>query len=85
VLDDYARVRRPVAERVVSFTDMLTRMATVRKRPARMLRNLMLRTVSRLPAVQRRLTFELSGLGNRGAAISLPAAEPMHRRAHRGV
>jgi 2-polyprenyl-6-methoxyphenol hydroxylase-like FAD-dependent oxidoreductase len=85
VLDEYARVRRPVAERVVTFTDMMTRMATVRSRPARMLRNLMLRTISRIPAVQRRLTFELSGLRNRDATVSLPATEPMHRHVPRGV
>jgi 2-polyprenyl-6-methoxyphenol hydroxylase-like FAD-dependent oxidoreductase len=65
VLDEYERIRRPVAERVVAFTDGMTRMATLRHAPARAVRNLVLPIVSRIPAVQRRLTFELSGLRNR--------------------
>jgi 2-polyprenyl-6-methoxyphenol hydroxylase-like FAD-dependent oxidoreductase len=60
-LDGYVSTRRPVAQQVVSFADVLTRLATVR--PAlRGARNALLRTLSRLPAFRRRLAWRLSGL-----------------------
>lgn len=60
-LDAYSAQRRPVAVQIVALVDRLTRMATVR--PAlRRLRNLLLSTVSRLPAVRRQLAWRLSGL-----------------------
>ena len=49
VLDEYERVRRPVAEEVVTFTDRMTRMATLRTRRQRALRNLALRAVGHVP------------------------------------
>jgi 2-polyprenyl-6-methoxyphenol hydroxylase-like FAD-dependent oxidoreductase len=61
-LDRYERVRRPVAQRVVAFTDRMTRMATLRDHRARALRNLALSTVARVPAAPRRLAMELAGL-----------------------
>ena len=60
-LDAYGAERRPVAQQVVAMADAMTRMATVR--PAlRALRNLLLRTLSRLPAFRERLAWRLSGL-----------------------
>jgi 2-polyprenyl-6-methoxyphenol hydroxylase-like FAD-dependent oxidoreductase len=60
-LDAYGAQRRPIAQQVVAFADRLTRMATVH--PAlRGLRNLMLSTVSKLPAIRRQLAWRLSGL-----------------------
>jgi 2-polyprenyl-6-methoxyphenol hydroxylase-like FAD-dependent oxidoreductase len=60
-LDAYGAQRRPVAKQVVAFADRLTRMATVH--PAlRGLRNLLLSTVSKLPAIRRQLAWRLSGL-----------------------
>ena len=60
-LDAYGAVRRPVAQRVVAFTDFLTRLATVH--PAlRALRNLLLSTLAQLPAFRGRLAWRLSGL-----------------------
>jgi 2-polyprenyl-6-methoxyphenol hydroxylase-like FAD-dependent oxidoreductase len=64
-LDRYERTRRPIAERVVTFTDRMTRMATLRSRRSRTLRNGVLGVVGRIPALRRWLATELSGLRNR--------------------
>ena len=60
-LDAYGALRRPVAGQIVALADRLTRMATIRP-GLRGLRNLLLSTVSRLPAVRRQLAWRLSGL-----------------------
>ncbi|WP_159842130.1 FAD-dependent monooxygenase [Nocardia sp. CY41] len=65
LLDDYEATRRPVALGVVSFTDRMTRMATLRARPARALRNLTLTTLARIPAFRHRLAYQLAELANR--------------------
>ncbi|GAB2557643.1 FAD-dependent oxidoreductase [Nocardia heshunensis] len=64
-LDEYETTRRPVALGVVKFTDRVTRMATLRPLPARMIRNLVISTVSRIPAFRRTLAYQLSELANR--------------------
>jgi len=64
-LDQYERLRRPVAARVVAFTDRMTRMATLRNSRSRALRNAAIKVISRIPAVRRWLTTELAGLRNR--------------------
>jgi 2-polyprenyl-6-methoxyphenol hydroxylase-like FAD-dependent oxidoreductase len=64
-LDGYEARRRPVAQRVVAFTDRMTRIATLRRRPARGLRNAVLPLVSRVPAVRNRIVRELSELDYR--------------------
>jgi 2-polyprenyl-6-methoxyphenol hydroxylase-like FAD-dependent oxidoreductase len=65
-LDEYERVRRPIANRVVAFTDRMTRMATLRTRRSRAVRNALVRNlVGRIPASGRWLATELSGLRNR--------------------
>ncbi len=60
-LDAYAAARRPVAVDVVRFASLLTRLATV---PGllRPVRNLVLGTLSQVPAFRRRLAWQLSGL-----------------------
>jgi 2-polyprenyl-6-methoxyphenol hydroxylase-like FAD-dependent oxidoreductase len=63
-LDAYGAERRPIAQQVVAFADRLTRLATVRP-GLRVLRNLLLTTLSRLPVVRRRLAWQLSGLIHR--------------------
>jgi 2-polyprenyl-6-methoxyphenol hydroxylase-like FAD-dependent oxidoreductase len=63
--DIYEQVRRPVAQRVVAFTDRMTRMATLKGPRRRQLRNLALGLASRVPTMPRRLATELSGLRNR--------------------
>jgi 2-polyprenyl-6-methoxyphenol hydroxylase-like FAD-dependent oxidoreductase len=62
VLDEYERVRRPVAEEVVTFTDRMTRMATLRTRRQRALRNLALRAVGHVPLVRTGLARRIAGL-----------------------
>jgi 2-polyprenyl-6-methoxyphenol hydroxylase-like FAD-dependent oxidoreductase len=64
-LDEYDRVRRPVAQRVVAFTDRMTRMATLRTPRSRAVRNTVLGWVGRIPAFRRFLAMELSELRNR--------------------
>ncbi|MFF7250800.1 FAD-dependent oxidoreductase [Embleya sp. NPDC008237] len=60
-LDAYGAARRPIAEQIVKLADRMTRIATIT--PAlRPLRNTILRTITRLPAVRRNLALRLSGL-----------------------
>ncbi|WP_159713610.1 FAD-dependent monooxygenase [Geminicoccus flavidas] len=61
-LDAWATARRHNAQRLVAMTDRITRIATVRSTPARLLRNLALQTVTRLPPLQRRIAFRLAEL-----------------------
>ncbi|MEV0298989.1 FAD-dependent monooxygenase [Nocardia sp. NPDC050710] len=65
LLDTYETTRRPVALGVVAFTDRMTRMATLRPRPARLLRNAAMSLLTRIPAVRNRLAFRLAELANR--------------------
>jgi 2-polyprenyl-6-methoxyphenol hydroxylase-like FAD-dependent oxidoreductase len=62
VLDEYERVRRPVAEQVVAFTDRMTRMATLRGRRQRAVRNAAIRTIGALPMVRTTLATQIAGL-----------------------
>jgi 2-polyprenyl-6-methoxyphenol hydroxylase-like FAD-dependent oxidoreductase len=61
-LDDYERVRRPVAEHVVALTDRMTRAATLRGAAARSIRNAAIRLLGSIPAATRRMAFELAEL-----------------------
>ncbi|GAB2653778.1 FAD-dependent oxidoreductase [Nocardia goodfellowii] len=65
LLDTYETTRRPVALEVVAFTDRMTRMATLRPRPARLLRNTVLSLATRIPAVRTRLAFRIAELQTR--------------------
>ncbi|MGK3207086.1 FAD-dependent monooxygenase [Amycolatopsis sp. MEPSY49] len=65
VLDTYEATRRPVATEVVAFTDRMTRMATLRPRPARLLRNTVLKTVFSLPPMRAKLAYQLAELAAR--------------------
>ena len=60
-LDAYGAERRPVAKQVVAFADVLTRLATVRP-GLRVLRNIVLAALSRVPAIRGRMAWRLSGL-----------------------
>ncbi|MEU3462066.1 FAD-dependent monooxygenase [Streptomyces sp. NPDC006733] len=64
-LDGYEAQRRPVAERVVAFTDRMTRIATTRNPLLRTARNLLLPVAGRVPAFRTRLTTELAELDYR--------------------
>jgi 2-polyprenyl-6-methoxyphenol hydroxylase-like FAD-dependent oxidoreductase len=61
-LDVYERTRRPVAERVVGFTHRMTRLATLRSRPAQSVRNAVIGVIGRIPAARRWLAIELAEL-----------------------
>ncbi|MGW4898120.1 FAD-dependent monooxygenase [Kitasatospora sp. NPDC004240] len=63
-LDEYESKRRPVAVRVVAFTDRMTRIATATG-PRRALRNALLPLLGRTPAFRRRLATELAELNYR--------------------
>lgn len=62
LLDEYETVRRPVAQGVVSMTDRMTRMATLRSGFLRGLRNAAIATFSRIPAVRQRIAYQLAEL-----------------------
>jgi 2-polyprenyl-6-methoxyphenol hydroxylase-like FAD-dependent oxidoreductase len=64
-LDEYERTRRPVAERVVTLTDRMTRVATLRSSRTRSVRNGAIDLIGRIPAVRHRLAMELAGLRKR--------------------
>lgn len=64
LLDEYAVTRRRTARGVVTMTSRLTELATAsaRRRP---IRNRVMRTAGKLPAVRRALAWRLSGLNRR--------------------
>ncbi|MGH7230936.1 MAG: FAD-dependent oxidoreductase [Nitrospiraceae bacterium] len=63
-LNAYGAIRRPIALQVVTFTERLTRLATV-GRGLRPLRNTVLKLLACVPAFRRRLAWRLSGLAYR--------------------
>jgi 2-polyprenyl-6-methoxyphenol hydroxylase-like FAD-dependent oxidoreductase len=63
-LDEYELIRRPVATRVVAFTDRMTKIATLRSRQSRALRNAFISLIGKTP-LPRLLATELAGLRNR--------------------
>ncbi|WP_328456260.1 MULTISPECIES: FAD-dependent oxidoreductase [unclassified Amycolatopsis] len=65
LLDTYETTRRPVATGVVAFTDRMTRMATLRPRPARLLRNTVLKLAFGLPPVRSKMAYQLAELAAR--------------------
>ncbi|MFI7131400.1 FAD-dependent oxidoreductase [Nonomuraea sp. NPDC050153] len=67
LLDAYAAARRPQAEQVVALAGRLTALATASS-GRRVLRNLVLGLAGRIPAVRRRLAWQLSGLNRRQAS-----------------
>jgi 2-polyprenyl-6-methoxyphenol hydroxylase-like FAD-dependent oxidoreductase len=73
-LDEYETLRRPAAKQVLQLAGRLTQMATMKRAPERLLRNMLLRIVDRLPAARRRLELNLSGLSRRSAAKIAEAA-----------
>ena len=64
-LDEYEARRRPVAQRVVAFTDRMTRIATTRSHPARGARNIVLPMLGHVPAFRTRIATELAELSYR--------------------
>jgi 2-polyprenyl-6-methoxyphenol hydroxylase-like FAD-dependent oxidoreductase len=64
-LDTYEHQRRPVAQRVVAFTDRMTKIATTRSPAVRPVRNTALRLFGHVPAFRTRLATELAELNYR--------------------
>jgi 2-polyprenyl-6-methoxyphenol hydroxylase-like FAD-dependent oxidoreductase len=75
-LDDYTEQRRPVAENVVGLADRLTRLATARHRR---LRNVVLGLLGRLPMLQRRIAWQLSGLAYRKEPVAPNHADDLQQ------
>lgn len=63
-LDGYSETQRARAQQVLTLTGRLTRVSTL-PRPLRPVRNKMMRLAAHVPAVQRQLAWQLSGLVNR--------------------
>ena len=68
-LDQYERLRRPAAVQVLGLAGRLTSMATLKNALGRLIRNAVLKTITRLPMVRRRLQMDLSGLSRRAATV----------------
>jgi 2-polyprenyl-6-methoxyphenol hydroxylase-like FAD-dependent oxidoreductase len=62
-LDGYEAERRPVAQRIVSMTDRITRVGTLASPAGQFLRNLMLLAVDHLPAARARIASQMAELG----------------------
>jgi len=62
-LDGYETQRRPVAQRIVSMTDRMTRAGTMTTPAGQFLRNLMLQAVDYLPAARTRIATQMAELG----------------------
>jgi 2-polyprenyl-6-methoxyphenol hydroxylase-like FAD-dependent oxidoreductase len=72
-LDQYEALRRPAAQQVLGLVGRMTSMATITNPIQRSLRNLVLRTLNRLPMVRRKFEMNLSGLARRAATtVRLP-------------
>ncbi|AQT82371.1 hypothetical protein B1R94_28695 [Mycolicibacterium litorale] len=61
-LDEYERHRRPVAAAVIRFSDLFTRLVTVRTGAGRHLRNFGLAVIGRVPMLQREIALRMSEL-----------------------
>jgi len=64
-LDEYQRARRPVALRVVSLTDRMTRILTIPSAPLRAVRRTLVPLITRIPRVRRAIAYQLAELANR--------------------
>jgi 2-polyprenyl-6-methoxyphenol hydroxylase-like FAD-dependent oxidoreductase len=67
-LDSYETLRRPAAQKVLGLAGRLTLMATLKRAPARWLRNAVLRAIGWLPKARKQFVMNLSGLSRRAAA-----------------
>jgi 2-polyprenyl-6-methoxyphenol hydroxylase-like FAD-dependent oxidoreductase len=74
LLDQYGELRRPAAEMVLAMAGRLTRLALVRGRVRRSLRNLLLRMVDRVPRAKAKIASQLSGIARRRWAVARPAS-----------
>ncbi|WP_411032874.1 FAD-dependent oxidoreductase [Shinella sp. BYT-45] len=68
-LDLYEEKRRPAAAEVLELASRLTRIATMRSLPGRIVRNLVLRALGASPVFRRKLALNLSGLARKGLGM----------------
>jgi 2-polyprenyl-6-methoxyphenol hydroxylase-like FAD-dependent oxidoreductase len=61
-LDGYEKRRRPIAQGVVSLTDRMTRVATLRNPGVRLLRNVAITVALSIPALKRKLAMRIAEL-----------------------
>lgn len=71
-LDLYEEKRRPAAAEVVALADRLTRIATLRSAPARILRNFVVGLLGTSPVFRRKIALTLSGLSRKGLGMVPP-------------
>lgn len=64
-LDGWSERRREIAHSVVSLTDRMTRAATLKSRPAELLRNAAISLIGHIPGVAHRVARQLAELDNR--------------------
>jgi len=76
VLDGYEHDRRPAALEVVTFTNRMTKMATLRSPIARPLRDTALAAATRIPAIRNLITLWVTGLKRSPLRQDLPAVTP---------
>src|SRR5215831_11378267 len=76
VLDGYEHDRRPAALEVVTFTNRMTKMATLRSPIARPLRDTALAAASRIPPSRNLITLWVTGLKRSPLRQDLPAVTP---------
>jgi 2-polyprenyl-6-methoxyphenol hydroxylase-like FAD-dependent oxidoreductase len=69
-LDQYEKLRRPAAAKVLALTGRMTKAATLRGAMQRRLRNVALWLLARLPWFRRQLALNLSGIARRSALPS---------------
>ena len=74
LLDDYTTIRRQAAAQVLALAGRLTSLATMRPGRKRLLRNLILRLLNRVPAFRKRLALNLSGLARKQYSFLPPPA-----------
>lgn len=72
LLDHYGELRRPAAEAVLDMAGRLTRLALVRGRVRRSLRNLLLRVIDQVPRAKAKIAVQLSGIARRRWAVAQP-------------
>jgi 2-polyprenyl-6-methoxyphenol hydroxylase-like FAD-dependent oxidoreductase len=79
LLDAFAEIRRPAAEKVLALASRLTRAATLKSPVGRRLRNMALRLIDHLPPLKRRLALGLSGLNRRRFSVLPPKGDAAAR------
>lgn len=77
MLDQYQSLRRPAAQKVLDLAGRLTFMATIKNPAKRLVRNLLLSLINRVPLAKHAVAMNLSGLSRRQhAQVALHGSTP---------